>query len=736
MTETTRCPKCGSELPPAAPGGICPKCLLQEGLAESPEADPLPPTASTSAFTPPSTEDLAVLFPQLEILGLLGIGGMGAVYRARQPSLDRLVAVKILPPEVGADPTFAERFTREARALAKLGHQNIVTVYDFGQVDGLYYFIMEYVEGTNLRQLMQSGELQPEEAMAIIPQICEALQFAHDEGIVHRDVKPENILVGRRGRVKIADFGLARIVGSTPQHPTLTGTHQVMGTPHYMAPEQLRGTHQVDHRADIYSLGVVFYEMLTGDLPMGHFAPPSRTQRVDARLDEVVLRALAREPEDRYQHASEVKTAVEDVSSASARTPGPTPPRAAANAGRPASAGFPTASKPPVRPGTVSPTADDRDQLRSVLAGPATGLLVAGLLNCGCFLLWLAIAIWGLTTGGERFAGGAEEALMVWLFACGVVGGITVLAAIKMKRLRWYGLVIAGVLLAMLPISPGALLGLPLGIWALIHLTPWATRNAFAAVSQEDPAGALPGPALTAVEQPASRFSSKAVLGACLSPGFFLAAILLLVPALTVHEAPPHSDNVGAVHVITPGSSAAEFSERHRMRHPAGDPEPTDQPELPVAAAPAEAAHAEARHKGTFSPPVPAAAFPVWAWILVLTVLPIGLISPFGTTILGVMAISDIRHSEGRLIGLPLAVGDALLYPLLIVDLLVVMLCAAVLPMLFTNATAIVGVNLPNSTKLAILGAGIPACVLLDVLIVRYVWKKCTAGSVPLQKLP
>src|SRR5712692_9194174 len=132
---------------------------------------------------------------------------MGAVYKARQPGLDRLVALKILPPDAGRDPAFAERFTREARALAKLNHPNIVGVYDFGQTDGQYYLIMEFVDGLNLRQVLRAGELKPQEALRIVPQICEALQFAHDEGIVHRDIKPENILLDKKGRVKIADFG-------------------------------------------------------------------------------------------------------------------------------------------------------------------------------------------------------------------------------------------------------------------------------------------------------------------------------------------------------------------------------------------------------------------------------------------------------------------------------------------------------------------------------------------------
>jgi len=237
---------------------------------------------------------------------------MGAVYKARQMELDRMVAVKILPPEVSTDPAFAERFTREARALARLSHPNIVAVYDFGRTgDGLFYFIMEYVDGVNLRQAIQSGGMDPKQALAIVPQICDALQFAHDEGVVHRDIKPENILIDKRGRVKIADFGLAKLLGQESVDHGLTATQQVMGTLRYMAPEQMEGSKSVDHRADIYSLGVVFYELLTGELPIGRFAPPSKMVEIDVRLDEVVLRALENKPEKRYQHASEVKTEVE-----------------------------------------------------------------------------------------------------------------------------------------------------------------------------------------------------------------------------------------------------------------------------------------------------------------------------------------------------------------------------------------------------------------------------------------
>src|SRR6266568_3742309 len=316
-----KCPQCGAPLPSGALEGLCPACLLKQGAAETATG---PEGAS---FQPPSVEEVARLFPHLEILAFIGKGGMGAVYKARQPALDRLIALKILPPQVASGPGFAERFAREARALAKLSHPNIVAIYEFGQVNDLPYFIMEFVDGLNLRQLERAGKLAPREALKIVPQICEALQFAHDEGIVHRDIKPENILLDKKGRVKIADFGIAKILGREPDL-ALTETRGVIGTPQYMAPEQVERPQAVDHRADIFSLGVVFYEMLTGELPLGKFAPPSsRGLQVDVRLDEVVLRALEKEPERRYQHASQVKTAVETIASTSASPP---PPNAAA----------------------------------------------------------------------------------------------------------------------------------------------------------------------------------------------------------------------------------------------------------------------------------------------------------------------------------------------------------------------------------------------------------------------
>ena len=290
-----------------------------EAETEVVTGDPGPGDAGAAGQSPEPPfpiSEVAKLFPQLEIIGFLGRGGMGAVYKVRQPRLDRLAALKLLALDKQRDAQFAERFEREARALARLNHPKIVAVYDFGEVQGRFYLLMEFVDGSTLRQLLRSRRMAPAEALAIVPQICEALQYAHDRGVVHRDIKPENILLNGESSVKIADFGIARILGPEPAEQALTAGGQVMGTPHYMAPEQVEQPGTVDHRADIYSLGVVFYEMLTGELPLGRFPAPSMRGRgleIDVRLDEVVLKALEKEPERRYQQAGKVKTDVETI---------------------------------------------------------------------------------------------------------------------------------------------------------------------------------------------------------------------------------------------------------------------------------------------------------------------------------------------------------------------------------------------------------------------------------------
>jgi predicted Ser/Thr protein kinase len=300
------CGRCGASLPANAPEGLCPRCLGALNLTGE--------TAFTETeaprIPPPSPEQIATHFPQLEILECLGRGGMGVVYKARQKSLGRFVALKLLAPEREKDPQFAERFAREAQALAQLNHPHIVTVYDFGRTNGFFYLLMEFVDGVSLRELLRARKLTPKEALAIVPPLCEALQFAHERGIVHRDIKPENLLLDKGGQVKVADFGIAKMLGGEAS----AEEENIAGTPGYMAPEQ-KARQQADGRADIYSLGVVFYEMLTGELPTQKLERPSRKVAVDVRIDEVVLRALEKSPELRWQTAAELGTRVETIAS-------------------------------------------------------------------------------------------------------------------------------------------------------------------------------------------------------------------------------------------------------------------------------------------------------------------------------------------------------------------------------------------------------------------------------------
>ncbi|MEK7953472.1 pectinesterase family protein [Luteolibacter soli] len=309
MNPTNSCPECGKPLP--AGSEVCPACLMAQAIAsrtldEDRAPREIPP--------PPAPEEIAEKFPQFEILECLGRGGMGVVYKARQKSLNRLVAIKILAPERERDA----RFAKEAEMLAKLSHPHIVTIHDFGETGGLYYLVMEFINGVNLRDLLRDGKMAPEQALAIIPPICEALQFAHDHGIVHRDIKPENILLDRDGRVKIADFGIATLAGDAAERA---------GTPHYMAPEQNGGAQAIDHRADIYALGVVLYEMLTGERPTTFPVAPSRRVQIDVRLDEVVLRALEAEPERRFQTVGDFNTVLGQVTREVTAAPQPRPSR-------------------------------------------------------------------------------------------------------------------------------------------------------------------------------------------------------------------------------------------------------------------------------------------------------------------------------------------------------------------------------------------------------------------------
>ncbi len=265
------------------------------------------------------------ILPNYEVLDFIGRGGMGMVFKARQMALDRIVAVKLLSVQAGQGGLdFAARFKVEAQAMARLSHPGIVPVHDFGTTsDGQLFYVMEFVEGTDLAKRIESeGKLPVDEALRIALAVCEALACAHGEGVVHRDIKPSNILISRDGKVKVADFGLAKIDAPETASLTLSGT--TMGSHGYAAPEVFSKASTADHRADIYSLGVLLYQMLTGDLPRGMFKLPSqKVPGLDPRFDAIVCQAMEEDREDRQQKVEGMRSELEALQSSSALVPMP-----------------------------------------------------------------------------------------------------------------------------------------------------------------------------------------------------------------------------------------------------------------------------------------------------------------------------------------------------------------------------------------------------------------------------
>lgn len=245
-----------------------------------------------------------------EILDKLGRGGMAVVYRGVQTSLNRQVAVKVLSGELSEDPTSIERFHREAQAVALLNHPNIVQIIDKGEEEGLLYYAMEYVEGDSLHSVLEQRRLSFTEALRVFKGIALGLEYAHQRKVVHRDLNPRNVLVSKDlSTVKLADFGICRVEAISREAGTLSTSEVSMGTLHYLAPEQAMDMRRSDHRSDIFSLGVLLYEMLTGTVPVGSFTLPSRLNKeVPPGIDPIVLKCLATNPVDRYASVSEILT--------------------------------------------------------------------------------------------------------------------------------------------------------------------------------------------------------------------------------------------------------------------------------------------------------------------------------------------------------------------------------------------------------------------------------------------
>ena len=359
-------------------------------------------------WQPPTPEHLQEMLPAYEILSIIGKGGMGAVYKGRQKSLDRIIAIKILPPEAGVDDMqFVERFKNEARTMAKMNHPAIVHVYDFGETsEGQLYIVMEFIDGTDVAKMIQSqGKLPEDYALSITAHVCDALGYAHTHGVVHRDIKPANILINMEGQVKVADFGLAK--ATDPKQMGLTKTNMAMGTPDFVSPEALTPGVPLDGRADLYAVGVMLYNMLTGTIPRGAFRMPSITLQTDARFDRIISKAMEMDRENRYQTALELRRDLDVILTAPAAKSGGQP--------QPAQQAAPPPQKPlgkspsapqqgkPTGAATTGSTAPDADK------PAATPAAVPAKKSDAVMIYGIAAAVVVIAGAAVMFSGGEKQ---------------------------------------------------------------------------------------------------------------------------------------------------------------------------------------------------------------------------------------------------------------------------------------------------------------------------------------
>lgn len=272
------------------------------------------PPASHVVFEAPDLHEVAGLFPTYDIYSLIACGGMGAVYHGNQRSLDRHVAIKILPRALSRDPEFRVIFESEAKAMAKLNHPNLIGVYDFGEVSGLLYIIMEYVPGSSLYEVSHGRVVHQDDALKMVISVCRGLAHAHEHGILHRDIKPSNILMDANATAKIGDFGLASSLGKQVQEG-----EQIFGTPGYTAPEVIAPPHSFDHRADIFSIGVMLHEMLTGITPNGVDPIAPLPPGTNPKLRTIIQRASHPNPASRHASADELASELEKIAATPSR---------------------------------------------------------------------------------------------------------------------------------------------------------------------------------------------------------------------------------------------------------------------------------------------------------------------------------------------------------------------------------------------------------------------------------
>ncbi|MEZ5325901.1 MAG: serine/threonine-protein kinase [Verrucomicrobiales bacterium] len=292
-----RCSGCGKVMAEPRLEGLCPSCLLAQPFVDT-----------WNPHEPPTLEEVARALPRFKVEKELGRGALGAVFGAVDTRLVRIVAIKAMYANP-SNPEFSARFEREAKAMAKLNHPNIVTIYDHGEVGELHYLVMERMDGGSLAdEIASKKRLQRSQAIGVLSDICDALHYSHKQGVIHRDVKPANILLDSSGNAKLSDFGLVKgLLHEEFAKVALTKTNMTVGTPLYMAPEQMEWPAQADHRADIYSAGAVFYEMVTGTAPSGRYRKASSFPGVPRSLDRVIDRALCKVAAERYDRAEMLK---------------------------------------------------------------------------------------------------------------------------------------------------------------------------------------------------------------------------------------------------------------------------------------------------------------------------------------------------------------------------------------------------------------------------------------------
>jgi|GEM_PF-4154883 len=472
-TWTVTCSRCGKPVSVTGAAGVA----VCAGCGTSVRAEALATVAGVARAPTPSDPHDSLVGTRLgswQLDRLLGRGGMGRVYEARDLGSGRRVALKVLSEALAQDPAFVRRFRREGKVLASLSHPHLVEVLDQGEDHGQVWFAMEYVRGETLRRRLERGALTPTEAVRTASEICSALAYAHDKGVVHRDLKPENVLLGEDGRVRLADFGLLRLVReSTPESTTrLTRTDVILGTYEYMAPEQRREAGEVDGRSDLFSLGVMLYEGLTGKLPLGRFTPASElVPGLSPGMDTVIHRALAPEPKDRYSSARELSSALAQAMTQHPRTPGA--------AARDERASHEASALPKDRDAAArhqAPTLGDAGTERADARFLHHADLLATLDRVFAVLLMLAFAVPGLGT----LLYGRGLALMPWL-GVGLFVFIYAIWLLRVgRRLRHLepsardAQILASVL--MLLMFP---LGTALGIYGLIVMAPLRARLAF-----------------------------------------------------------------------------------------------------------------------------------------------------------------------------------------------------------------------------------------------------------------